>query len=248
MKARRGLLLLGVIAVLAGVLLTVVLFYPWPSSRAGYRTDAAPTATLAELGWDATYDGDFEERTVEPAGDRLRFRASIGKGRRDATRYLGARRREEIRLTPGTRITVELDWNRPANSTGLSAGFVLAPEITSVNPLTRPDGVWVEYIGVSPGKTARRMIGMREGGRHHHMDSDGWPERSAGREIGVQKFDLEVLEDGVFRLYENDKPVFTSVPKTLRFDKGYLYLMLLTRNSSAPRELFFGKLKVTPGT
>ena len=106
MKPRRGLVVLGSAAVIVVILATVALFYPWPSSRAGYRTDTAPSATLDELGWDLTYDGDFEERTVEPAGDRLRFRASIGKGRRDAQRYLGARRREEIRLTPDRKSVV----------------------------------------------------------------------------------------------------------------------------------------------
>jgi hypothetical protein len=244
---RRGLFLLASIAAIAVLLLTVVLFYLWPEARAGYRADAGPPATLSELGWDLVADGDFQERSVEPAGDRLRVRASIGKTRRDTAKFVGARRREEIRLTPGARITVELDWNRPPDSTGLSAGFVLAPDITTGNPLAMPSGIWVEYKGVPPGKKARRMIGMREGGRHHHLDSDGWPQRSEGRDIDVQKFDLEVLEDGAFRVFEDDKLIYTSVPKTLRFDRGYLYLMLLTSHSAAPREVFFGKLGVTPG-
>src|SRR5688572_4205453 len=112
---RWGILVLG-----AGSAALVALIAILASSRREPDPTATPkkpasSSSLAKAGWELTTEGEFEHHSAELLGNRLRLRASTRHGRNDATKFLGVRHRDEIKLTPGTRVRVHLDWNRQIN-------------------------------------------------------------------------------------------------------------------------------------
>ena len=95
-----------------------------PSS--GWTETFAADALDPDL-WPGVTAGDFSESKVDIFQGRLRLRcATIGTD--DQTvKFLGVRRTGTIPLVPGTRISVDLDWNNQQNGTYLAAALVLAP-------------------------------------------------------------------------------------------------------------------------
>lgn len=250
---RRGILI--IVLACASVLAFAVLFIIERSPRSGLRPSPGQ---LGDGSWVVTSSGIFEERFAEFTGSRLRLRVATRPLRGEplkfpdnqAERFLGARTREPVSLKPGSRLSVDLDWNNQANGSQLTAGLVLSPAaITDGNPYALSQCAWVEFIGVPPGKKARRVIGVREADHHRHLDSEGWPDTNReGRPIAVQRIEIRVEKDGLFRVFENGVEAYVSPPGTLKFDKAYLYLQVSSRANYPPREVFFDNIVFTPGT
>jgi hypothetical protein len=243
----------GIFVLVAGSAALVALVAILASSRRGPDPSATPRkparpSSLDGSGWELTSEGEFEEHSAELLGSRLRLRAASRHSRDETTKFLGVRHRDEIKLTPGARVRVDLDWNRQSNGSGLTAGIVLAPAFTTGNPLKLPAGLWVEFIGVPPGRNARRVIGMRESSRHRTLDSEGWPDRDrTGRAIGVQRLEILIGEGGSFRVLENGQEVYASPSKALPFDRARVYLQMSTRPNYPPREIFFDNIVIESG-
>jgi hypothetical protein len=216
--------------------------------RADSGVAPARPAPISDSRWEPTSEGDFEEMAADFAGTRLRLHAATRRTRTDTVKFLGVRLRDPVRLTAGARIAVDLDWNGQANGSGLTAGLVLSPVKTSGNPFLLPETLAVEYIGVPPGKNARRVIGRRQGSHHRHLDSEGWPDRNLeGRPIGVLRLEIRMGTDGVFRVFENGVEAYVSEPNTLGFDEAYVYLQMSSRANYPPREVFFDRIEVVNG-
>jgi len=244
---RRGIFFIVGAASVLLLLLVALIVYARRSTPGGFLAiPGGPQApSLADLGWITTSEGDFEHHSVEVAGSRLRLRASTARTRPSTVKFMGVRRREEIALKPGTRVSVDLDWNRQENGSGLSAGIVLAPAATEGNPFQLASCVWVEFKGVPPGRRARRVIGRRHDFAHHHLDMEGWPDRNKeGRAIGVQKLQIEIGEGGSFRVMENGALVYESGPGVLTFDRAYVYLQMSSNPGYAAREVYFGNVEI----
>ena len=250
---RRGILIIALAC--ASVLAFIVLFIIDRSPKTG------PQPSPGQLGdgsWVVTSSGIFEERLAEFTGSRLRLRVATRPLRgepvkfpnNEMSRFLGARTREKVSLKPGARLSVDLDWNKQANGSQLTAGLVLSPvAITDGNPFGLPQCAWIEFIGVPPGKNARRVIGVREDDHHRHLDAEGWPDTNReGRPIAVQRIEIRVEKDGQFRVFENGEEAYVSPPGTLKFDTAYLYLQVSSRPNYPPREVFFDNIVFTPGT
>ena len=239
-----------VLLLLAAAFLALVAFIVW-TRRDDFPGTPAPgsrSTPLHEAGWELTAGGDFEERIADLTGSRLRLRAATRRTRSDTVKFMGVRHREEVALKPGTRIKVDFDWNRQTNGSGLAAGLLLAPAVTSTNPYELPDYVWIEYIGVPPGRNARRVIGVRAASNHRHLDMEGWPEKNKeGRAIEVLRLEVEIGADRSFRLLENGQEAYASPPGTLPFDKAFVYLQLSSRSNYPPREVFFENFAALPG-
>ena len=208
-------------AILAIAPASVVLMTGVAIFVASRRTDpgagAVASGAAAPVGseWEPTSEGEFESKTADTSGSGIILRAAT-RGTASTVKFMGVRHQRELRLTPGAKISVEIDWSRQANGSGLSAGIVLSPDVSRGNPLTNSSAFWVEYVGVPPGRKARRVIGLRTDSRKRLLDTEGWPdENREGREIGIQRIDIEVGEKNEVRILENGIPVFTSDPEAL---------------------------------
>jgi hypothetical protein len=202
---------------------------------------------LVSKEWEPTSEGDFEHSSVKLIGTRIRLRCATRGTPGGTVKVLGVRRCEEIDLRPGTRITVDLDWNRQANGSGMSAGIVLAPAVTQGNPFALDQALWLEYVGIPPGQNGRRVIAVREDADNRYLDTEGWPESNRqGRKIGLQKIVIEIGADGSVRFFENGELVCGGPARTLKFKKGYLYLQMSSRSNYPPREIFFDGVAITP--
>lgn len=229
----------GSVVFLVGVALVATL------RRAESRAVPPARPASGDGAWELTSEGDFEEKAADFTGSRLRLRAATRGTRNDTVKFFGMRRRAEIRLGEGARVSVDLDWNHQANGSGLTAGLVLAPAPTSANPLETPAALWVEYVGVPPGKNARLVIGTRESNSPLYLHTEGWPDTDrAGRPIGLQRIEVVIGKDGAFRVLENGRVVFASEPGALSFDQAYLYLQMSSRSNYPPREVFFDNVVV----
>ena len=217
------------------------------------RPDTGPPANLrpptGDTRWEPTSDGDFEEQAADFSGTRLRLRAATRRTRTDTVKFLGVRLREPVRLTAGARIAFDLDWNRQSNGSGLTAGLVVSPHKTSGNPFVLPETLAIEYIGVPPGKNARRVIGVREHSRHRHLDTEGWPDHNRdGRPIGVLRLEIRVGTDGAFTVFENGEEAYVAPPGTLAIlGEAHVYLQMSSRSNYPPREVFFDHIDVVNG-
>ena len=231
-------------AALAALVTQVVLFRP-----ADAGAPAGRPAPIGDRRWAPTSDGDFEEQAADFNGSRLRLRAATRRTRTDTVKFLGMRLRDPVRLTAGARISVDLDWNRQANGSGLTAGLVVSPHKTDGNPFLLPETLAIEFIGVPPGKNARRVIGLRENSHHRHLDAEGWPDLNReGRPIGVQRIEIRMGTDGAFTVFENGSEAYASPPGTLAFfDEAYVYLQMSSRPNYPPREVFFDNIEVVNG-
>jgi len=230
-------------AALAALVTQVVLF-----RRADSGATATPRTPKGDLPWEPTSDGDFEEQAADFNGSRLRLRAATRRTRTDTVKFLGMRLRDPVRLTAGARISVDLDWNRQANGSGLTAGLVVSPHKTAGNPFLLAETLAIEFIGVPPGKNARRVISRRERSQHRHLDTEGWPDSNRdGRPIGVQRLEIRIGTDGAFRIFENGVEAYVSESKALGYDQAYVYLQMSSRPNYPPREVYFDHIDVVNG-
>jgi hypothetical protein len=126
---------------------------------------------------------------------------------------------------------------------------VLAAAETAGNPLSTPDWLLVEYVGVPPGKNARLVVAAGAGGRRRTLFTEGWPEMNRGdRPIGKQEIEVEALEDGGFAVRENGAEVFVSPRGALSFREGWLYLQLSSHSNYPAREVTFDRVRIADGT
>ena len=111
--------------------------------------------------WAVVSEGDFRDKQVEvsdqrpPPARRLRVRCDTIGTDDGSVKFLGVRRRRPLRLSLGTRVGVDVDWNNQTNGSYLSAGLVLSPVETDTNPLRGPTWLQLEYVGVPPGRHGR---------------------------------------------------------------------------------------------
>ncbi len=238
---RRGIFLFLAVSAAFVALVALVAHFRRAESGAAPPERRSPV----DAGWELTSEGEFEERSADFSGSRLRLRAATRNTPADTVKFLGMRRREEFRVGEGTRVSVDLDWNKQANGSGLSAGIVLAPAATSGNPLESPTFLQIEYIGVPPGKNARMVVAAHDAGRHRILHNEGWPDANReGRPIALQRIEIIFGKDGAFRVLENGREVFASEPKALSFDQAYLYLQMSSRSNYPPREVSFDNVVV----
>jgi hypothetical protein len=241
---RRAIL---VIAPASALLLGLAAFWASQRHEATLKEPVSKPSALTPMSreWEVTSEGDFEQSSVKLIGTRIRLRCATRGTQGGSAKVMGVRRCEEIDLGRGTRISVDLDWNRQANGSGMSAGIVLAPAVTQGNPFALDQALWLEYVGIPPGHNGRRVIAMREEGDTRYLDTEGWPESNRqGRKIGLQKIVIEIGADGSVRFFENGELVCGVPPRTLKFKKGYLYLQVSSRSNYPPREIFFDGVKV----
>jgi hypothetical protein len=216
-----------------------------PASSRKPDSRGAATATLSAQGWEIISEGDFEERTADSIGSRVRLRAATRGTRSDSVKFLGVRSQQVFRLEKGTTITADLDWNDQANGSYLSAGLALAPPAASGNPNAMADSLRIEYIGVPPGKNARLVIAARQAGREQYLHKEGWPEvNREGRKIGRQRLQLVIGKAGAFSVLENGKAVFESKADALPLEAGRLTFYLTLHSNYPPREVFFDNVRV----
>jgi hypothetical protein len=203
--------------------------------------------------WAVTAEGDFRDRVVDvldvkkrgPGDFRLRLRADTRGTWDETVKVLGVRSIGKIRLDVPTRISGELDWNKQANGSYLSAALILAPTAASTNPLTGADWVKVEYVGVPPGQNARLVVAIKVAGRERTVYAEGWPDTNrAGRNIALQQV-MITIRDGGYQVWENGQLVYDSEGTALSFAAAYLYLQLSSHSNYPAREIYFDNIRVT---
>jgi hypothetical protein len=240
----RAILIVAPVSAALVALVALVALTNRHDSEASSRKQVPPGPS----DWEVTSEGDFEDRAVDSRGSRWRLHASTRGTRSDTVKFLGLRRRDEIRLGEGTRVSADVDWNGQSNGSGLSAGIVLAPAATSGNPLATPASLRIEYIGVPPGKKARMVVAARDSGNERYLHTEGWPETGReGRAIGLQRITIEFGKGGAFRVLENGIEVYASGPNAVSFDRAYLYLQMSTRSNYPAREVYFDNVSVIGG-
>jgi len=193
--------------------------------------------------WALCSEGDFKEKVADVLEGRLRLRCgTIGTDDR-TVKFLGVRSASPLKLSRETRVSAELDWNNQPNGCYLSGALILSPQDTSGNPLTGPDWLRVEYVGVPPGKNGRLVVASRTGGRERYLFTEGWPEKDRqGRPISLQKVDL-VLKGGGFELIENGTVVYECKDKVVSFPSAHLYIQMSSHSNYPPRQIFFDNVR-----
>ncbi len=201
--------------------------------------------------WQITQQGDFNESVVdvydvnqgEGTDYRLRLRANTLGTRDDVVKYLGLKSIQPIEFTSKKEISFDLDWNKQANGSYMSAGVYICPTSTVTNPKDEKDWLKFEYVGVPPGHNARSVIAIKNNGlvKFHYMD--GWPGDRKGRTISLQRITI-VLDEKSLQVFENNKETFYIPSHGLGFTKGYLYLKLRSHSNYPAREVFFDNITI----
>jgi len=201
--------------------------------------------------WQVTADGDFREWGVQVAelpqglgSGRLGVRADTRGSSDQTVKVLGVRSVPLIDLDREVRISVDLDWNEQANGSYLSAAIVLSPSSTSQSPFDAPDWLKVEYVGVPPGRNARMVVGLKQGGHERTLENEGWPVRGReGRRIGVQHLVI-VCRRGALQVWENERLMYESKEKVIGFGGAYLYLQMSSHSNYPARTVYFDNVRV----
>jgi hypothetical protein len=249
--SRPGKFLLGGLCLAgAGTISLLALFGPRgflvsapAEARAPLPASAGPR--LEPSAWVAVSSGEFEERSAEVVGSRIRLKSATRGTRSDEVKIVGLRSREKISWTDALRIEVNVDWNEQTNGSTLSAMLVLSPTQTDGNPLEAPDWIKVEYVGVPPGKQGRLVVARRSAGADENPFLEGWPQKNPeGRPLTVQRVGLS-LSAGGYQVRENGAQKFSSEGGRPTFTSGYLYLLMSTHSNYPSRELFFDHLRVS---
>ena len=225
------------------------------SGQAAVWADTFAQPRLDPQRWQVTAEGDFREWSVGVAdlppqngGPRLRVSADT-RGTSDETiKAVGVRSVPVVEFGGDVRISVDLDWNAQANGSYLTAAIVLSPHATSQNPLTLPDWLKVEYVGVPPGTHARMVVGVRRGGRERTLFNEGWPARGReGRPIGLQHLAI-VSRDGTVQVWENGALLYDSTEPVVEFGAAHLYLQMTSHSNYPRRTVYFDNVRVETGT
>lgn len=215
-------------------------------------TEAFSQGRLDPARWEITADGDFRDRAVDvvdvnkrgPGDFRLQLRADTRGTRDDTVKFLGVRSVRKIPLGEDTRISAELDWNDQTNGSYLSAGLILSPLATSGSPLSGPDWLRVEYIGVPPGQNARMVISIKANGRERTLYTEGWPDTNrAGRKVGLQQLTI-ITRGRAFQVWENGQLMYDAKTQLLSFEVAYVYLQLSSHSNYPAREIYFDNVQV----
>jgi hypothetical protein len=196
--------------------------------------------------WAVTAAGDFNERTVDVAGDhRLRLRADTMGTRDDSVKFLGVRTREAFAVAEGLCVAATLDWNAQANGSYLSAAVILAGAETLENPLRGKDWLAAEYVGVPPGRNARMQLSSCRSGLRLTLEDEGWPRtQRAGRKIGKVRVVLFVAPTSI-RLWENGELRHQSNGPSLAAERVFLHLQISSHSNYRAREVYFGDVEVS---
>jgi hypothetical protein len=199
---------------------------------------------LDSTSWVICSEGDFKEKAVDVRDARLRLRCGTVGTNDKTVKYLGVRSAKAFPVSSGTRVAADLDWNCKFNGSYLSAAIILAPAAVAGNPLTGPDWVRLEYVGVPPGKNGRLMVVSRTAGRERYLFMEGWPEKNReGRPLALQKTELVLKNGGGFEILENGQPIYTCVEPVIGFKSAHLYLQMSSHSNYPPRELFFDNIR-----
>jgi hypothetical protein len=193
-----------------------------------------------------TAEGDFREHTVDVVPDgRLRLRADTLGTRDDTVKFLGARSRQAFPLDDGLCVAATLDWNEQRNGSYLSAALVLAEEETAGNPMNgRSSWVAVEFVGVPPGRNARRIVSESSEGRRVTLENEGWPRKNReGREIGVVRMVIKMRRQGL-EVWENGVRRYASRSFEAPFARAFLHLQISSHSNYPAREIYFDDVHV----
>lgn len=238
----------------SGCALAFLLVTLFPRVSAGETVQWSETFRAGRLDpalWQPTAEGDCRHCAVFIAGDDARdhrLRISLDtRGTLDTTvKFAGVRGRRPIHLTPGTQISVVLDWNGQVNGSYLSAELILSPHQTRRNPIRAPEWLSIGYVGVPPGQNARMAINLAGNGRERTLYREGWPEASrTGRKIARQEITIEILHPMTFKVRENARLVYESTPHRLPFGKAYLYLQVSSHSNYPNRSIDFDDIRVS---
>ena len=242
--------LIGVAAlVMAGILLRLGRPEPSPANPISQAAEppAPPDspASAADPAWIPWFEGDFKEKRAESRDGRIHLRCST-LGTIDKTvKALGMRSASPVRLGRETRVTSTLDWNRQVNGSYLTAALVLAPSTSAGNPLSGPNWLKIEYVGVPPGKNGRLVVGCRTGGRDRVLFQEGWPEENRhGRPLALQKIEV-VLKADSFEVLENGRAVFSCPERLLRLTSAHAHVMMTSHSNYPTREVSFSDVRWT---
>jgi hypothetical protein len=170
-----------------------------------------------EPAWTRFTEGTVASSTVVCDRNEVRLAADTRGFDDSAVRRIGASAE-----APATRVSTTIAWPQVENTCGLTAAVALGD-------------VRVEYVGVPPGRNARRVVTIA--GRT--VDAEGWPERNrAGRAIDRVAVAIEV-GDGV-RVWEDGALVVeertTAPPARASFE-------ISTRCNYPPREVVFSAIR-----
>ena len=201
--------------------------------------------------WQVTAAGDFRDWSVSVAeapqargSGRLAVRADTRGSSDETVKVLGVRSIPLIDLDREVRVSVDLDWNDQANGSYLSAAIVLSPSSTRQSPFEAPDWLKVEYVGVPPGRNARMVVGVKQGGHERTLENEGWPGRGReGRRIGVQHLVI-VSRRGALQVWENERLAYESKERVIGFDSAYLYLQMSSHSNYPSRTVYFDNVQV----
>jgi hypothetical protein len=222
-----------------------------PFGQVATWTDTFSERRVDPWRWHITSDGDFREWSVQVAelpqangSGRLALRADTRGSSDETVKFLGVRSVPSIDLDRDVRIAVDLDWNSQSNGSYLSAAIVLSPSATSQSPFNASDWLKVEYVGVPPGRNARMVIGLKQGGHERTLDNEGWPGRGRqGRPIGVQHLVI-VCSRGALQVWENGMLAYESKEKVIGFATAYLYLQMSSHSNYSARTVYFDNVRV----
>ena len=222
-----------------------------PFSQVATWTDTFSEPRVDPRRWHLTSDGDFREWSVQVAelpqasgSGRLALRADTRGSSDETVKFLGVRSVPSLDLDREVRISVDLDWNSQTNGSYLSAAIVLSPSATSQSPFNASDWLKVEYVGVPPGRNARMVIGLKQGGHERTLENEGWPGRGReGRRIGLQHLVI-VCRRGALQVWENETLMYESKERVIGFDSAYLYLQMSSHSNYPARTVYFDNVRV----
>ena len=220
-----------------------------PSPTVQTVADHFNAATLDLHNWVKTKCHDFRQETVEVAprgtGHALCLSANT-LGTDDRTvKYHGLRSAIPcLDLAHQGEVCFTLDWNAQANGCYLTAGAVLCPTATTLNPQDEKDWIAVEYLGVPPGANARLAVLQCVGGNLKELYTEGWPDKQrTGRKIDRQTIRL-LLDGHSVRVFENGQLVYSSETnqspyQPVHWSTAYLYLQQSSHSNYPERTVYF---------
>ena len=193
--------------------------------------------------WVRTRTNDFELDVVDIVDGRLRIAAAT-VGTDDRTvKFHGVRTRKPVvDLSHAVKIGFELDWNKQANGSYMTAGAYVCPT-ESQNPREERNWLRIQYIGVPPGKNGRCLVSVKRAGVERKLLTEDWPRQRLGRKIGVQRLRI-VLDQDTIRVTENDTVILTAAGLGVPFTQAYLYLQHSSHSNYRRREVFFDNVTV----
>jgi len=141
-----------------------------------------------------------------------------------------------IVLETARALTVDLDWDIPADAGGLSAGVVLTSRPWSGDPREASEWLSVKWIGIPRGQKVRLAVESRVAGRYRALDLFGWPDDQAGR-APARRMRLELTRAGLGVLLDG-KEVFRVADTGLPLDRAWVHLGAWSHTGAPPMASF----------